>query len=62
MKNRDSFRVPVITLSSQVLDTKPLKYSLHQSLYGKNKFLKGKVTLEEPNLKPLAASLYNYVE
>ena len=39
-KNRDSYQVPVINLSYQVLDTKPLKYGLHHSFTDKNKFVK----------------------
>ena len=39
LKNQDSYQVPVINLSSQVLDTKPLKYGLHQSFTDKNKFV-----------------------
>ena len=37
LKNRDSHQAPVISSSSQVLDTKPLKYGLHQSFTDKNK-------------------------
>ena len=59
LKNQDSYQVPVINLSSQVLDTKPLKYGLHQSFTGKNKFVKRNVAAE---LESLAASLDHYVE
>ena len=54
LKNQDSYQVPVINLSSQVLDTKPLKYGLHQSFTDKNKFVKRNVAVE---LESLAASL-----
>ena len=51
--------MPVINLSSQVLDTKPLKYGLHQSFTDQNKFDKRNVAVE---LEALAASLNHYVE
>ena len=59
LKNRGSYQVPVINLSSQVLDTKPLKYGLHQSFTDQNKFDKRNVAVE---LGVLAASLDHYVE
>ena len=59
LKNRDSHQVPVINLSSQVLDTKPLKYGLHQSFTDQNKFDNRNVAVE---LGVLAASLDHYVE
>ena len=51
--------MPVINLSFQVLDTKPLKYGLHQSFTDKNKFLKGNLAVE---LEPLRASLDYFVK
>ena len=54
LKNQDSYQVLVINLPSQVLDTKPLKYGLHQSFTDKNKFVKRNVAVE---LESLAASL-----
>ena len=48
-----------INLSSQVLDTKPIKYGLHQSLTDKNKFVKRNVAVE---LEALAARLDHYVQ
>ena len=59
LKNRDSHQAPVISSSSQVLDTKPLKYGLHQSFTDKNKFVKRSVAVE---LEGLAASLDHYVK
>ena len=50
--------MPVINLSLQVLDTKPLKYGLHNSFSDKNKFVKRSVAVE---LESLAASLDHYV-
>ena len=57
--SRDSYQVPVINLSSQVLDTKPLKYGLHQSFTDKNRFVKRNAAVE---LEALAASQDHYVE
>ena len=51
--------MPVINLSTQVLDTKPLKYGLHQLFTDKNKFVKRNVAIE---LETLAASLDHYVK
>ena len=48
-----------INLSSQVLDTKPIKYGLHQSFTDKNKFVKRNVAVE---LEALAARLDHYVQ
>ena len=59
VKSRDSYQVPVINLSSQVLDTKQLKYGLHQSFTDKNKFFKRNVAFK---LEALAASLGHFVE
>ena len=53
------YQVPVINLSSQVLDTKQLKYGLHKSFTDKNKFVKRNVAVK---LESLAASLDHYVE
>ena len=51
--------MPVINLLSSVLDTKPLKYGLHQSFTDKSKFVKRNVAVE---FESLAASLEHYVE
>ena len=59
LKNRDSYQVLVIDLSSEVLDTKPVRYGLHQSFTDKNKFVKRNVSVE---LEALAASLDHYVQ
>ena len=59
LKNRDSHQAPVINSSSQVLDTKPLKYGLHQGFTDKNKFVKRNVAVEHEGL---AASLDHYVK
>ena len=59
LKNRYSHQAPVISSSSQVLDTKALKYGLHQSFTDKNKFVKRNVAVE---LEGLAASLDHYVK
>ena len=45
VKKRGSYQELVINLSSPVLDTKLLKYGLHQSFTDKNKFLKRNVAL-----------------
>ena len=57
LRNRDSYQVPVINLSSQVLDTKQLKFGLHQSFTDKSKFFKRNVAVE---LEALAASSDHY--
>ena len=49
----------IINLTSQVLDTKPLKYGLHQSFTDKNKSVMRNVTLE---IEALATSLNHYAE
>ena len=59
LKNRDSHQAPVINSSSQVLDTKPLKYGLHQGFTDKNKFVKRNAAVEHEGL---AASLDHYVK
>ena len=59
LKNADFYQVVVINLSSQVLDTKRLKYRLHQSFTDKNKFVKRNVAVE---IEALAASLDHYVK
>ena len=59
LKNQHSYHVPVINLSSQVLETKPLKYGLHLSFTDKKKFVKRNVAVE---LESLAASLDHHVE
>ena len=59
LKSRDLFQVSGINLSSQVLDTKPIKYGLHQSFTDKNKFVKRNVAVE---LEALAARLDHYVQ
>ena len=51
--------MPVINLSSQVLDAKPLKYGLCQSFTDKNKFIQRNVAVE---LEALAASLDHSVK
>ena len=38
----DSFKIPVINLSTENLDTEPLRYGLHHSYIEKNKNLKKK--------------------
>ena len=58
LKKRDFYQVPVIHLSSQVLDTDPLNYGLYQSFTDKNKFSR-EILFE---LESLAASLDHYVE
>ena len=58
-KYHNSYQVLVINLSSQVLDTKPLKHGLHQSFTDKNKFVKRNVAVE---LESLACSLDHYAE
>ena len=55
LNNRDSS----INLSSQVLDTKPIKYRLHQNFIDENKFVKRNVAVE---LEALGASLDHYVQ
>ena len=59
LNNKDSCQVPVINLSSQVLDAKPLKYGLHQSFTDKSKFVKRNVVVE---FEALAASLDHSVK
>ena len=45
-KKKDSYTVPVINLSSEDLDTKPLKYGLHHSFTDKNKYVKRNIAVE----------------
>ena len=40
LENQDSHQMPVLNLSSQVLDTKPFKHGLHQGFNDENMFLK----------------------
>ena len=58
-ENRHSYQVLVINLSSKVLDTKPLKFDLHQSFTDKNKFVKRNVAVE---VEALADFLDHYFE
>ena len=58
-KNRHSYQVLVINLSSKGLDTKPLKFDLHQSFTDKNKFVKRNVAVE---VEALADFLDHYFE
>ena len=58
-KKKDSYMVPVINLSSEDLDTKPLKYSLHHSFTDKNKYVKRNIAVE---LESLAMSLDKFVD
>ena len=57
-KKEDSYSVPVINLSCEDLDTKPLKYSLHLRFTGKNKYIKRIIAVE---LESLAMSLDKFV-
>ena len=59
LKKRDSYQVPVINSSFQVLDNKPLKYGLHQTFTDKNTFFKRNLAVE---LEAVAASLDYYVK
>ena len=59
LKIGDSYQVPNINLSSEILDIKSLKYYLHQGFTGKKKFVKRNSVVE---LDPLAAGLDYYVE
>ena len=57
-KKKDSCTVPVINLSSEDLDTKPLKYGLHHSFTDKNKYVKRNIAVE---LESLATSLDKFI-
>ena len=59
LKKRGSYQVPIINSLFQVLDTKPLKYRLHQTFTDKNTFFKRNLAVE---LEALAASLYYYIK
>ena len=54
VKNRDLYQVLGISLSPQVLNTKPLKCGLHQNFINKNKFVKRNVVVELLKLLQLA--------
>ena len=58
-KKKDSYTVPVINLSSEDLDTKPLKYGLHHSFTDKNKYVKRNIAVD---LESLAMSLDKFVD
>ena len=58
-KNKNSYTIPVISLSSEDLDTKPLKYGLHHSFTDKNKYVKRNIALE---LESLVRSLIKFVD
>ena len=45
-KKKDPYKVLVINLSSEDLDTKPLKYGLHRSFTDKNKYVKRNIAVE----------------
>ena len=59
LKIGDSYQVPNINLSSEILDTKSLKYYLHQGFTDKKKIVKKNSAVE---LDALAAGLDYYVE
>ena len=59
LKKRGSYQVPIINSLFQVLDTKPLRYRLHQTFTDKNTFFKRNLAVE---LEALAASLYYYIK
>ena len=56
-KKKDSYTVPVINLSSEDLDTKPLTYGLQHSFT--DKYVKRNIAVE---LESLATSLYKFVD
>ena len=58
-KKKDPYKVLVINLSSEDLDTKPLKYGLHHSFTDKNKYVKRNIAVD---LESLAMSLDKFVD
>ena len=58
-KKKDSYTVPVINLSSEDFDTKPLKYGLDHSFTDKKRYVKRNIAVE---LESLATSLDKFVD
>ena len=54
----DSFKIPAINLSTENLDTEPLRYGLHHSYVEKNKNIKGNVATK---LESLSIILDKYI-
>ena len=57
-KKLDSYKIPVLNLSSENLDIEPLRYGLHLSYGDKNKYVKRNVATE---LESLSIILDKYV-
>ena len=49
-KKLDSYKIPIINLSTENLDTEPLRYGLHHSYVDKNKNVKRNVATELESL------------
>ena len=58
LKKLDSYKILVINLSTENLDTKPLRYGLHHSYVGKNKNVKRNVATK---LESLSIILDKYI-
>ena len=58
-KKKDSYTIQVINLSSEDLDTKPLKDGLHHNFTDKKKYIKRRIAVE---LKSLATSLDKFLD
>ena len=57
-KTMDSYKIPVVKLSTENLDIEPLKYGLHHSYVDKNKYVKRNVATE---LESLSIILDKYI-
>ena len=53
-KKKDSYTFPIINLTNKDFNRKPLKYGLHHSFTGKNKYVKRNIVVK---LESLATSL-----
>ena len=45
-KKKDSYTFPIINLTNEDLNTKPLKYGLHHSFTDKNKYVKRNIVVK----------------
>ena len=70
-KKKDSYTFPIINLTNEDLNTKPLKYGLHHSFTDKNKYVKRNIVVKleyqqyhqtsQTNHRPIIELLSSYV-
>ena len=56
---KDKYNIPVLNLSSELVDLSSLKYGLHQSFVDKNKYVKRNVAVE---MESVSVRLDKYID